>query len=93
MSAIPTHIQRRFEQRWAARFALPIASKMVGTKPQHQNPPVARPCVGDKRKPRLAGPNAGTFSALGCLIYRRVDSPVTRLSTDGLGSRRAEAVT
>jgi hypothetical protein len=30
---------------------------------------------------------AGTIPAVGCLIYRRVDSPVTRLSTDGLGSR------
>jgi hypothetical protein len=32
MTAIPTHIQRRFEQRWASRFALPVASKMVETK-------------------------------------------------------------
>jgi hypothetical protein len=28
MSAIPVHLQRRFEQRWASRFAL----KNVGTK-------------------------------------------------------------
>jgi hypothetical protein len=28
MSAIPLHLQRRFEQRWASRFAL----KNVGTK-------------------------------------------------------------
>jgi hypothetical protein len=26
MSAIPLHIQRRFEQRWASRFAPPVAS-------------------------------------------------------------------
>jgi hypothetical protein len=26
MSAIPLHLQRRFEQRWAARFVLPRAS-------------------------------------------------------------------
>jgi hypothetical protein len=26
MSAIPLHIQRKFEQRWAARFASPVAS-------------------------------------------------------------------
>ena len=35
MSAIPLHLQRRFEQRWASRFALPVvavASKNVGTK-------------------------------------------------------------
>jgi hypothetical protein len=35
MSAIPLHIQRRIEQRWASRFALPVAAsgpKNVGTK-------------------------------------------------------------
>jgi hypothetical protein len=35
MNAIPIHVQRRFEQRWASRFALPVtatASKNVGTK-------------------------------------------------------------
>jgi hypothetical protein len=26
MSAIPIHLQRKFEQRWAARFASPVAS-------------------------------------------------------------------
>ena len=26
MSAIPLHLQRKFEQRWAARFASPAAS-------------------------------------------------------------------
>jgi len=25
MSAIPLHLQRKFEQRWAARFAAPVA--------------------------------------------------------------------
>jgi hypothetical protein len=36
MSDIPLHLQRRFEQRWAARFASPAAStvpKNVITKP------------------------------------------------------------
>src|SRR6266436_1278526 len=35
MSIIPLHLKRRFEQRWASRFTLPIASnapKNVGTK-------------------------------------------------------------
>jgi hypothetical protein len=35
MSAIPLHLQRRFEQRWASRFTLPVASnapRNVGTK-------------------------------------------------------------
>ena len=26
MSAIPLHLQRKFEKRWAARFAAPVAS-------------------------------------------------------------------
>jgi hypothetical protein len=26
MSAIPLHLQRKLEQRWAARFVLPVAS-------------------------------------------------------------------
>lgn len=26
MSTIPLHLQRRFEQRWAARFVRPVAS-------------------------------------------------------------------
>jgi hypothetical protein len=35
MTAIPLHLQRRFEQRWASRFTPPAASiapKNVGTK-------------------------------------------------------------
>ena len=35
MSEIPLHLQRRFEQRWAARFVSPIASaapKSIGLK-------------------------------------------------------------
>jgi hypothetical protein len=35
MSGIPLHIQRRFEQRWAARFAPPVALaalKSIGVK-------------------------------------------------------------
>jgi hypothetical protein len=35
MSIIPLYLKRRFEQRWASRFTLPIASnapKNVGTK-------------------------------------------------------------
>jgi hypothetical protein len=26
MSGIPLHLQRKFEQRWAARFVLPVAA-------------------------------------------------------------------
>jgi hypothetical protein len=35
MSAIPIDVQRRFEQKWASRFALPVVStelKSAGTK-------------------------------------------------------------
>ena len=35
MSIIPLHIQKRFEQRWAARFVSPVASaapKGIGLK-------------------------------------------------------------
>jgi hypothetical protein len=35
MSAIPLHVQRRFEQKWASRFGLPVAVnalKNVGVK-------------------------------------------------------------
>ena len=35
MSAIPLHLQRRFEQRWASRFGLPVeatAPKNIGMK-------------------------------------------------------------
>jgi hypothetical protein len=35
MSGIPLHIQRRFEQRWAARFVSPVAAaapKSIGLK-------------------------------------------------------------
>jgi hypothetical protein len=42
MSAIPLHLQRRFEQRWAARFVSPVASaapKRVGSKATPKNSP------------------------------------------------------
>ena len=35
MSIIPLHLQRKFEQRWAARFVRPVASatpKSIGLK-------------------------------------------------------------
>jgi hypothetical protein len=47
MSAIPLHLQRRFEQRWASRFTLPAASnapKNVGAK--------AAPSTTGRRTPR-----------------------------------------
>jgi hypothetical protein len=51
MSAIPLHLQRKFEQRWTARFASPVASatpKYADTKGTVANLP--RPAKG-KAKP------------------------------------------
>jgi hypothetical protein len=51
MSAIPLHLQRKFEQRWAARFVSPIASaapKSTGLKGAVTNLP--RPAKA-KEKP------------------------------------------
>jgi hypothetical protein len=46
MSAIPLHLQRRFEQRWAARFvppAAPTAPKSIDVKrPVHTLPRIAK---------------------------------------------------
>jgi hypothetical protein len=52
MSEIPLHLQRRFEQRWAARFvspAAPAAPKRIGLKGTVKSLP--RPA---KEKPLLA---------------------------------------
>jgi hypothetical protein len=54
MSAIPIHLQRRFEQKWSSRFVPPVASsapKAVGTK--------AAPLTGrhaSRRKPKKNPP-------------------------------------
>jgi hypothetical protein len=46
MSGIPLHLQRRFEQRWAARFVPPPASaapKSIDLKrPVHDLPRIAK---------------------------------------------------
>jgi hypothetical protein len=42
MSAIPLHIQRKLDRRWAARFAPPVASaapKITDLKATVSNPP------------------------------------------------------
>jgi hypothetical protein len=54
MRAVPLHIQRRLEQRWASRFTAPAASnasKDVGTKPTCQNQLVARGAAKTKENP------------------------------------------
>ena len=40
MSAIPLHLQRRFEQRWASRFPVAVvstATRVLGRSPHHTN--------------------------------------------------------
>jgi len=51
MSAIPLHLQRRFEQKWAARFVPPVASvapKSIVLKDSVKNLPSS---VKAKEKP------------------------------------------
>ena len=48
MSAIPIHLQRRFEQRWASRFARPVVPKKSEPKPIKINRSSGR--AADQRK-------------------------------------------
>jgi hypothetical protein len=56
MSAIPLHLQRKFEQRWAARFASPVASaapnKSTGSKGAVNNLP--RPAKAKEKPAELS---------------------------------------
>jgi hypothetical protein len=68
VSAIPLHLQRRFEQRWAARFVSPVASaaaKGIGSKGTVQSLP--RPA--SKRKTRRVE-SAGLSSDRGVSFER-----------------------
>jgi hypothetical protein len=50
MSIIPLHLQRRFEQRWAARFGslvIPAVQKKIGLK----GSPVNMRCAQQKAAP------------------------------------------
>ena len=61
MSIIPLHIQRRFDERWAARFgsAVPAVPKYIGLK----GSPVARRSRKAKEEP--AGLSRGLLSRAG----------------------------
>jgi hypothetical protein len=51
MSAIPLHLQRKVEQRWAARFVAPAASAVPKSEqPKSSLEPSPRP-VSVKEKP------------------------------------------
>jgi hypothetical protein len=60
MSGIPLHLQRRFEQRWAARFVPPAAStapKSLDLKrPVHNLPRIAKAKEKDARLSQRARP-------------------------------------
>ena len=42
MSGIPLHLQRRFEQRWAARFVPPVPKSIDLKRPVHHLPRIAK---------------------------------------------------
>jgi hypothetical protein len=43
MSAIPIHVQRRFERRWASRFALPVGNRVEERWDESHNIKINRP--------------------------------------------------
>ena len=56
MSIIPLHLQRRCEQRWAARFSRPVEPVASGKRrPERESQQIAAPGEG-KRKTRQAKP-------------------------------------
>jgi len=42
MSIIPRHVQRRFEQRWASRFILPVATDVPKSHAINRSPRAAK---------------------------------------------------
>jgi hypothetical protein len=69
MSIIPLHLQRRFEQRWAAKLARSVASvapKSIRLKRAVQNSP--RPDAKAKEKPGVE------FSGLSRVVTADVES-------------------
>jgi hypothetical protein len=67
MTAIPVHLQRRFEQRWASRFGsqtAPIALENAEAKPTPSNSP-NRPATIEEA-PVAAGEQFGRIDATKC---------------------------
>jgi hypothetical protein len=63
MSAIPLHIQRRFDQKWASRFTLRVAPnvpKNVGTKAAAST--TGRRAATNKEKPAGLSRRAVSFT-------------------------------
>jgi hypothetical protein len=63
MSAIPLHLQRRFEQRWASRFNLSKAPKKAEIKAITNGAPPSAKVIG---KP--AGANPARLSVLAAQV-------------------------
>ncbi len=78
MSIIPLHIQRRFEQRWAARFVslvIPAVPKSVGLKGSPVN--IARRAAKAKKTRR--------DGSVGQLVSRVSFIPERGAPNDGIG--------
>jgi hypothetical protein len=68
MNIIPLHLQRRFEQRWAAQFGsliIPAVPKNVGLKVRH----TLTPCSAKAKKNPAGGVGGPAGLATG-LVYR-----------------------
>jgi hypothetical protein len=73
MSIIPLDLQRRFEQRWAARFAPPAASTAPGSinskQPVHKLPRIAKGKTRRVQLARISEPaNTSSHSRPSCQI-------------------------
>jgi hypothetical protein len=59
MSGIPLHLQRRFEQRWAARFVPPVATGASPKSIGFESHAVKSSAPAAKAKEKPAGGNGG----------------------------------
>lgn len=51
MSVIPLHLQRKFEQRWAARFVAPVAPAVPKSNLLRRNLNTLQPPAKEEQKP------------------------------------------
>ena len=51
MSTLPLDLQRRLEQRWAARFRRPVPPAVLGPRFEKQDKPRATPTKGKSKTP------------------------------------------
>ena len=67
MSIIPLHLQRRFEQRWAARFGSPVTAGRTKERRIEGSPLNVARRAGKSQQPGWAG-RAGSLAGL---VYPR----------------------